>query len=245
MAKEPTPPTPESTTPTPESQTPPPAGKVEATNKVTPPNANPTPPNATPSKGAPTPAATAPVPETPKPTPRKFNIHLSLTTKVLLLAFLLILLGGQLILFSTFNKQVKQAQSVTQVSETQSQSHLQLEQQLDTFKTQIEQINRSFPDEPGLVNLIQVIDRHLSAFPEGKLQFDTNDPITAQGESVQYLPVTIIATAPMADFNRFQTYLANSPYLFLPLELKVSVPEGLDKQVKVILKGRLYVSPNI
>lgn len=218
------------------------------TTPTTPP---PTPTNATPSAveaGAPAnpaPASTETAMPAEKPAAKKFNFQISLTTKLLLLLMLIVLLAGQLILFMTFNKQVKQSQAVTQTTEVQSQSNRQLEQQLTAYEAQIKQLNKSFPTEPGLVEFVQVVDQHLSAFAEGNLQFDTNDPITAPNEAIPYLPVTITATATLAEFTQFQTYLAHSPYLFMPLDMKVALPEGASKPVKVILKGRLYVNPAI
>lgn len=173
------------------------------------------------------------------------KINLDTRSMVLVLAFLTVLLGGQIFIFNTFNKQLKEQQGLLEEIQSQSQSQEQISQQLSQYQEQIGKINQAFPDEVGLSEFVKVVGLHLSVFEEGQLQFDTNQPITIKEENIPFLPLTISATTTIENFSQFLGYLSNSPYLFAPQKLQLTVRQTIDEPVIFSLKGRLYVNQSL
>lgn len=180
-----------------------------------------------------------------KPTKKKFNFNLDTKSLALILMFLTTLMFAQLFIFNTVNQQLKTNQDIEIVNTQQIESQAEITQQLSQYQEQIEIINSAFPDEKGLSDFVQVVDKHLSVYEGSQLQFDTNAPIQLPEEAAPFLPLTISATARLEDFNTFLGHLSNSPYLFKPQRLQITVVQTISDPVKVTLKGRLYVNKTL
>jgi hypothetical protein len=156
-----------------------------------------------------------------------------------------VILIGQLVLFVTFNQRVQQIQEQSLIELSQIDNQDQLADQVAQHDQSIVQLQAAFPDEQGLINFVDLMNRHLDTFPEAQLEFDSNEPIRINDTSIPFLPLTIRAKVTPDRFVQLLDYLAHSPYLFAPGEVRISIDQGLDQPVLVVIKAQLYVSTTI
>lgn len=178
-----------------------------------------------------------------KPKKKRFQLELSMTTWVLLVVMMVSLWLGQVLIFNTWKGETAGQEILIAEQERQVAGSQQLGNTLKEYEDEMAQINKSFPDESGLSQFAQKMDKYLRAFPEGKLQFDTSDPLVLPNEQIPTLPVTLSMLTTYDAFIQLMEDLAHSPYLFVPTDIQIAYNQENPQLVRIILKGRLYVSP--
>ena len=178
-----------------------------------------------------------------KPKKKRFHLELSMTTRVLLVVMMVSLWLGQVLIFNTWKGETVGQEVLIAEQERQAAGSQQLGDILKQYEDEMTQINKSFPDESGLSQFAQKMDRYLRSFPEGKLQFDTSDPLVLPNEQIPTLPVTLSMLTTYDAFIQLMKDLAHSPYLFVPTDVQIAYNQENPQLVRIILKGRLYVSP--
>lgn len=166
--------------------------------------------------------------------------YISWITGILLVTWITQLIVIQ-IYGQTLQKKIHENAAIQKQNDDDQQA-LQLIMQ---YQTQIETISRSYLDENGIIQFVRQLENRMDEFQDTKLTINTNEPVQNQKLFAPFLPVTIAATATPEAYPKFMEYISQSHYLFQPVYLEITAPQGLNRLSKINYQGNLFVSQEL
>lgn len=178
--------------------------------------------------------------KTHKKTPFNWNKYLpwiaGILTGILITQLLLVqILSNNLI------KQLTESATFNQQNQEQRIAKYELSQNQD----KIDLIEKAYPDENGIVQLIRQIEDQLNPFEDVVVTINQDNPIITSKQTLPMLPISISVSATPSAYLNFIKDLQNEPYLLQPIKLEYISPDGIDNLSKINYQANVFISPKL
>lgn len=107
-----------------------------------------------------------------------------------------------------------------------------------TIIKEIKILDQAFPDEQGIFQFMDSINRYKDHFDKLSLNFEAEEP---KFDKFKYLPFILQITGPTEKVTDFITRIWNSPYLIETTALEITHKPDTRDKVEAKLKARLYI----